>query len=70
MLQQNSEYRSNDPAVNAVHSHAECENNTRIFLLATLTSVLTRKSNGRLGGPHFLVKLLYFCSPFTEKGTP
>ena len=53
MLQQNSEYRSYDPAVNAVRSHAECGNNNIILLLATLTSVLTRKSNARLGGPHF-----------------
>ena len=53
MLQQNSEYRSNDPAVNTVHSHAECGDNNGILLLATLTSVLTRKSNARLGGPQF-----------------
>ena len=53
MLQQNREYRSYDPALNAVRSHAECGNNNRILLLATLTSVLTRKSNARLGGPHF-----------------
>ena len=53
MLQQNSEYRGYDPAVNAMHSHAECGNNYRILLLATLTSILTRKSNAQLGGPHF-----------------
>ena len=39
--------------MNAVHSHAEGRNNNRILLLATLTSILTRKSNARLSGPHF-----------------
>ena len=48
MLQQSSEYRSNDPVVNAVHSHAECGNNNRILLRPT-----TRKSNARLGEPQF-----------------
>ena len=48
MLQQNSEYRSNDPVVNAVHSHAECGNNNRILLRPP-----TRKSNARLGEPQF-----------------
>ena len=36
-----------------MHSHAECGNNNRILLLETLTSILTRKSNAQLGGPHF-----------------
>ena len=34
-------------------AHAECGKNCEIFLLATLTTVLTRKSNAQLGGAHF-----------------
>ena len=36
------------------HAHTECSKNYKILLLATLTSILTRKgSNDRLGRPHF-----------------
>ena len=34
-------------------AHAESGKNYEILLLATLTSVLTRKSNAHLGGPHY-----------------
>ena len=35
-------------------AHTECSKNCKILLLATLTSILTRKgSNDRLGWPHF-----------------
>ena len=43
--------RSNDPLTRRVH--AELGKNYEILLLATLTSVLTRKLNARLGGRHF-----------------
>ena len=33
--------------------HAECGKKYEILFLATLTSVLTRKSNAQLGGPRF-----------------
>ena len=43
--------RSNDPLTR--RAHAELGKNYEILLLATLTSVLTRKLNARLGGRHF-----------------
>ena len=43
--------RRNDPLTR--RAHAEGGKNYEIRLLATLTSVLTRKLNARLGGRHF-----------------